>query len=353
MNPRLGVCIAAASAAIIAALTGCNYGTTSTSATPTPIPTSGPDTLYVQSSKVVLVYKHASVLNGVAFASSTLPTSDVSNPDIVYSPTNDVLWYPSANPHQTPGPAISTPIEVWTAASTKNGMNPDQLVPYTDGQGAGDYDSVHDLFFVSNTDGPVVQVYANAHLMTSVSLPATNLTLKIIDGGIAGTPRPQEMLYDPVNDRLFVSDYGTAVAVFDAFGSTAQSAAISHTNMTLTANRTLYGLFSPNGMAYAAATDTLFVAEPGRKQLDVIHNAGTKSGPVGHAQTISSFSTGPTGLAYDNVRDLLFAYDPLQIWVIPAPGVASGPVNDIVNRRAFFDSAVELVGFGLAVDTTH
>jgi hypothetical protein len=355
MNPRLGVCIAATSAAaIIGALAGCNYGSTSTSPTPTPIPTSGPDTLYVQdaSSKTVRVYLHAAVLNGVAFASATLPTSDPSNPDLIFSPLFNVLWYPSAYPNQTIGPPMSTPIKIWNAPSTKNGANPDVQVPYSNGQGTATYDATHDLLYVANVNGPTLQVYKNAHVMTAASVPAANITITITDAGVAGTPRAQELLYDPVKDRLFVSDMGTVVASFDNFGAAAQTAVTSSTNPTIPASREILGLNSPDGMAYSAANDILFVGEISRKQINVIHNASTANGPNGHGQLITNFSTGPTGIAFDAVRDLLFVYDPLVIWVIPAPEVASGNVNLVVNRRQFFDSASELVGFGLAVDTT-
>lgn len=349
MNPRLGVSIVLACAIAAAIAAGCN-NKNSISPTPSPTPIgTGPDTLYVQDggSKTVRVYKHASNLNGIAVASATLPTSDVSNPDVIYNPAFDVLWYPSAYPNPSGGPPASTPIRIWNAASTKNGTNPDQLVAYTNGEGTATYDSVHDFLYVANINGPTIQVYSSAHLMTSASVPAANVTLTITDGGCGCTPRPQEMLYDPVNDRLFVSDLGTVVAVFDSFGASALGGG------TRVANREILGLNSPDGLAYSSGNDVLYVGEISRKQIDVIHNASTANGPNGHTQLINGFQTGPTGMAYDGVRDLLFVYDPLQIWAIPAPAAATGNVNAIVNRHQFFDSATTLVGFGMAVDTTH
>ena len=38
--------------------------------------------------------------------------------------------------------------------------------------GTAAYDSVHDLLYVANVNGPTIQVYSNAHLMTSASGPA-------------------------------------------------------------------------------------------------------------------------------------------------------------------------------------
>jgi hypothetical protein len=349
MNPRLGVCIVTACMAIAFFAAGCNNNTTTTStATPAPV-TTGPDTLYVQDggSKTVRVYAHASNLNGVAYPSVTYPTSDTSNPEIIYYEPDNILWYPSAYPSQTYTGVQSTPIKIWTAATTKNGANPDAQAPYSDGAGTAAYDSVHDQLYVANVNGATIQVYSNAHLMTSVSLPAASVTLVITDPGVVGTPRPQDMLYDPVNDRLFVSDEGTVVAVFDAFGASALSGG------SRTANRQIIGLYSPDGLAYSAGNDVLYIGEIARRQLNIIHRASSFNGPAGHAQVIDTFSTGPTGLAYDGPHDLLFIYDPLQIWVVPAPAVASGNVNNITNRHLFFDATTELVGFGMSVDPVH
>src|ERR1700737_1162828 len=88
MNPRLGVCIFLTCTMVAAFAAGCNK-TTSIAPTPSPTPIgTGPDTLYVQDggSKTIRVYKHASGLNGIAVASATLPTRDVSNPDVIYNP---------------------------------------------------------------------------------------------------------------------------------------------------------------------------------------------------------------------------------------------------------------------------
>ena len=148
------------------------------------------------------------------------------------------------------------------------------------------------------------------------------------------------------------------VAVFDNFAATAASAAASMTDMTVPASREISGLNQPDGMAYSPANDILFIGEHSFKQIDVVHRASTFSGPQGHSQVITGFGTGPTGLALDAPRDLLFSYHPNNgtgggVDVIPAPEVASGNVNAIPNKRNFFDNLVPLSGFGIAVDTTH
>ena len=349
MNPRLGACLAAACAAITFFAAGCNNSTTTTTtATPAPV-TTGPDTLYVQDggSKTIRAYAHASSLNGVAYATALYPTSDPSNPDIVYYEPYNILWFASAYPNATYTGVESTPVRIWYGASAANGANPTALTPYADGSGAVTYDSTHDLLFVGNVDGPTIQVFATAHLMTNVSLPAANVTLSITDPGVVGSPRAQVMLYDPVHDRLFVSDEGTVVAVFDNFGSTALSGG------TRTANRQMIGFDSPDGLAYSPVNDVLYVGEVSRKQMSIIHNASTANGPTGHTQVVNGFLTGPNGLAYDDVHDLLYIFDPSYVWTLPGPAVASGDVNTIVNRHQFYDSTVNLYGFGLSVDTVH
>jgi hypothetical protein len=318
-------------------------------------PSPGPDTIYVQTSfnKQIRVYKNASCLNGLSFASEVLPNNDTANGDVVYDPASDTLWYPQAYPYATFGPQASTPVEVWATASKDNNMPPTATVPFKNGFGAAAWDSVHNLLFVSVATGPQVSVFANATTMTSASAPAAVITLTIVDGGSGATPRPQEMLYDPVGDRLFVSDAGTVVAVFDSFGAHAQAAVTGHTNPTIAANRYIQGLTSPDGLAYAQPADTLFVGEQfTNNDVLIIGSASTINGPVGHVPSITKFSK-PGGMQFDAARGLLFVYDTSAIWVIPNALVASGPVSGIAKVHEIVDGSVQLAGFGIALDTTH
>lgn len=364
MNPKLGICFALA--CIIAA--GGSYGChSSTSTSPTPIPTAtgtGPDTLYVQTAQgntsgQVRIYQHASTDNGFVLAAAQLPTSDISNPDVVFSPLYNVLWYPSAYPQPSPGMNLSTPVRVWNNPLGESGMNPNALVAYKNGQGTATYDVTHDLLFVANVNGPTIQVFATAHSMNGSSVSAANITLTITDPNVVGTPRAAEMLYDSGSDRLYVSDLGQVVAAFDNFGSQAQTAVTSHTNPTIPASREMSGLFAPQGMAYAPANDILYVSEHHLVQgqtigrVNVVHNASTASGIVAHNQVVNGFTSGPTGMTYDGVRDLLFVYDGSIIWVVPNPENASGNVANINNHREIGDASVSLAGFGITVDTTH
>jgi hypothetical protein len=364
MNPKLGICFALACIIAAGGAYGCH---SSTSSSPTPTPTAtgtGPDTLYVQTAQSstsgqIRIYEHASSLNGGVVASTVLPTSDISNPDVVYSPLYNVLWYPSAYPGQKSGGNYSTPIRIWTNPTADGGMNPNVLVPYTNGQGTATYDVTHDLLYVANVNGPTIQVFANAHSMSASSVAAANITLTITDASAPGTPRAAEMLYDPVNDRLFASDLGQVVAVFDNFGAQAETAVTDSTNPTIPASREMTALFAPQGMAYSASNDILYVSEHhlinGETigQIDVVHHASTANGITAHGQVINGFTSGPSGMTYDSLRDLLFVYDGSEIWVIPHPEVASGSVTSITNHRVISDQSVLLSGFGITVDITH
>lgn len=343
MNPRLGIALFAACSLAAAAIAGCGkYGTSATAPAPSPSPSGSlaPDTLYVQdaTSRTVRVYKGASQLNGGAFAAATLPTSDNANPDVVYSPALDILWYPNQTTNQ---------VDVWCAASTDNGKAPNNMVPLASQEGTAAYDPNHNLLYVAQNTTNVVTVYKNASSMCSGVPAATTVALNIVDGTLPGTPRPQELLYDPVSDRLFASDAGAVVAEFDGFGAAVVGGATA-----LAANREIGGLFSPDGLAYNAAQDTLWVVELNKKQVDVIKGASTVNGPDAHTRTITGFSS-PTGEAYDAVRDILFVYDQLDIFVFPNATTAAGSRDSVPNRRVIFDNSVALSGFGMAVDTTH
>src|SRR5579864_2955330 len=140
MNPKLGICFTLACIMVASGGYGC-HSTASPSVSPTPTATgTGPDTLYVQAVQQIRVYTHASTANGFIPAAVVLPTSDISNPDVVFSPLYNVLWYPSAYPSQQGGGTFPTPIRIWNNPGAEGGMNPNALVAYTNGQGTATYD---------------------------------------------------------------------------------------------------------------------------------------------------------------------------------------------------------------------
>jgi len=347
MKFRYAYVLIALLAAIAANAAGCKGYATATSASPTPVPSisPAPDTLYVQdaTSRTVRVYKNASALNGAAGTALTLPTSDSANPDVVYDPVHDVLWYPNQTTNE---------VWVWTTASTDNGMNPNFKYPLSNQEGTEAYDPNHNYLFVALNNSNNLQVYQSATPGSGMSL-LKQVTLNFTDPAASSTPHPQEIYYDAQHDRLFMADNQNVVAEFDSFGANVA------TVTSVTSNRQISGLFSADGMAYNATTDTLFVGEggqfssSGKHQVDVIKNASTQNGPDSHGQTITNFSSGPSGLAYDTPRDILFVYDAPNIRVIPNATAASGSIGSVPNNRIIFDAVTSLSGFGLFVDTTH
>ncbi len=355
MNVRVGYAVLVAAALAVALAAGCSNSTTSSSATPTPAASGSiaPDTLWVQdaTSKTVRSYKGASTANTGLVATVILPTSDVANPDVVYDPLTDTLWYPNQSVPNT----TNNSIDIWTLATTRNNMLPTFTVTNADTnslEGAAVYDAVHHLLIVAHNNGNTVDVYANAPSMTNASLPAGFVTLNMTDSTAPGTPRPQEMLYDGVRDILFVADNGTIVAKFPGFG-TAAAALSGGTTIAQGQASAISGLGLGNGtgLAYNSASDILFVTEVSPPQISVIKTASSFNGSTTHSQTLTNFVQ-PKGLAYDVPRDILFVYDS-DIFVFPNATTASGNQNVWPNRRIIFDASTPLSGFGITVDTTR
>ena len=219
------------------------------------------------------------------------------------------------------------------------------------------------MLYVPINSSAAVEIYASASTLGTGgnTAPAASATLTINDPGIQypGPPRPQELYYDKTRDILFVSDFGTVVAVFDNFGAQALAAAMSHTNINLTANNEITGLVQTDGMAYNTSQDILFLVADQHGQLSVIQSASTTNGPAGHIQLVTGYSN-PKGLAYDDIRNILFVYDPGnpngqgQILSYPNATTLAGNQHSWAGRKGFVDSFVpSLSGFGIAVDETH
>jgi hypothetical protein len=366
MTPRSGIALFFAfSAVAFFAVGGCGK---STAPTPTPVasvsPSPFPDTLYVQdtNSHAVRVYKNASGQNGFAAASAVLTTNSISDDDAVYAPDKDVLWVPLCAAGGCPDSAL--PVDVYTAASTLKNSGPTATsAPLANINGAATYDDNHDLLYVTVNNAPAIEIYANASTLGSPgnTNPAATATLNITDPGIQyqGVPRPQELYYDKARDILFASDFGTVVAEFDAFGAQAAAAAATHTNINLNSSRQITALIQTDGMAYNTTQDILFVVSDQRGVMTIISNASTTNGPVTHPQTSTGFAN-PKGLAYDDVRNILFVYDPGnpnsegQILIFPNATTLSGNQAGWKGRKGFVDGFVAgLSGFGISVDTTH
>jgi hypothetical protein len=357
MNLRVGYAVLVAGMALAALAVGCTNS--STSSTPTPTPTASgtiaPDTLWLQdsTSKTVRTYVGASALNGSVIATAALPTSDTGNGDVAYDPATNTMWYPNQT---VPAPPPNT-IDIWTMASTRNNVLPTFVIgPNGNTQnleGAAAFDPIHNLLYIAFNTSNTIDVYTNATAMTNLSTPAGHITLNMVDGGVLGTPRPQELLYDPVHDIMFVNDNGTVCAKFSSFFATKASLAIGGATIPATSTSQISGLALGNGagLAYNSALDILFVTEVTPPEVNIIKSASSFNGATTHVQTLTGFSQ-PKGLAYDSIRDILFVYDS-AVFVFPNGTTASGSQLSWPNRRVIFDASTGLSGFGIYVDTTH
>ncbi|HZV78459.1 MAG TPA: hypothetical protein VFF60_02480 [Candidatus Binatus sp.] len=355
MNVRVGYTVLVAVALGIALSAGCSNSTPSTSPTPTPHVSGSfaPDTLWLQdaTSKTVRAYRGASAVNGAAVPQVVVNTSDNANPDVVYDPVSDTLWYPNQSVPNT----TNNSVMIWTTATTQSGKLPAFTVTNANMdhlEGAAVFDKVHNLLIVAHNNSNTVDVYSMATAMTGASVPAGHVTLNMTDPSAPGTPRPQEMLYDAVHDILFVADNGTIVAKFPGFGAAA-GALSGGTTIAQSMGTAISGLGLGNGtgMAYNAGSDILFVTEISPPQINIIKAASTFNGATTHSQTLTNFVQ-PKGLAYDEVRDILFVYDS-DVFIFPNATTASGNQNSWPSRRVLFDISVALSGFGITVDTTR
>jgi len=357
MNLRVGYAVLVAGMALAAFAAGCSNSSSPSTPTPTPTAsgTTAPDTMWLQdaTSRTVRVYKGVSTANGGLIATAALPTNDTGNPDVVYDPASDTLWYPNQT---VPAPPPNT-IDIWTMASTRNNM----LATFVIGpngntqnlEGAAVFDPVHNLLFVAKNTSNTIDVYTSATTMNAASVPAGHITLNMTDGGILGTPRPQEMLYDPVRDIMFVNDNGFVCAKFNSFYTSAASLATGGATIPISSTTQISGLGLGNGagLAYNSVQDILFIVEVSPPQISIIKTASTFNGATTHSQTLTGFSQ-PKGLGYDAVRDILFVYDS-DVFVYPNATTASGNQLAWPNRRVIFDASTGLSGFGIYIDTTH
>jgi hypothetical protein len=356
INARVGLVLLVAGLLACAVVAGCTNSSSNTTPTPTPTVSGSiaPDTLWLQdaTSRTVRSYKGVSTASGGQIASVVLNTNDNARPDVVYDPASDTLWYPNqTNPNGT-----NNTIDIWPLASTRGTTGTNPIITVASGntnnlEGAAVWDSVHNLLVVAHNTTNTVDIYTGATAMTAASVPAGFVTLSMTDGGVVGTPRPQEMLYDPASDILFVADNGTVCAKFNGFGAWANSHLGTTTALIATTQITDSNLGLATGLAYNHALDVLFTTDQSGT-INVVKTASTFNGATTHTQTITNF-TAPSGLAYDSVRDILFIYDSGAVIVLPNGSTASGNENSWPGRHVFFDFGTSLSGFGIYVDTTH
>lgn len=197
-------------------------------------------------------------------------------------------------------------------------------------------DAIHHKFFVSDTDNNRVLVFdldnSNGFLDHYADYVIGQQTYSLTDanqGGSVGSSTlnaPTSLLYDAVNQRLYVSDTGNnRVLIFTSQITQNDQAAnyvLGQTNFTRNApSATSTGLASPEGIAVNGSTNTLAVTDRDNNRVLVwttppVSNGVAASFVVGQSSfTSSGFGTSatalhtPRGVSYDNNSGYLYVAD--------------------------------------------
>ena len=244
------------------------------------------------------------------------------------------------------------------------------------------YDAVNDRLFVTDSGGPRVLVFNTATITNGMNAAyelgqpsgGTAFTSQGAHLTASGFYAPTGIAYDPVNSRLFVSDYSySRVTVFNvAPGTIANGEAASYvigqtlftTQPTL---KTQSGLSNPENVAYDAVNSRLFVADGGNARVTVYNVApGTiasgenASYVLGQANFVSGGSNegggtptqsgmcDPKSLSYDATSGRLFEADNCNERVmvfntLPAPIVNGMNASNVLGQVNFANTGLNTV----------
>ena len=194
------------------------------------------------------------------------------------------------------------------------------------------------LVFAAHPDrmrnGPEAIAVLGQPNFTSIT-PATtavgiNLDTRVGTGITPTRPRGTGLAYDPVHDRLFVSDGGNhRVLGFDVAPNRLRSGMPASVVLgqpdftTRGSNSTLTGLYQPAALLYESKQHRLFVADGNNNRVlvfdarpDALTNGAEPTVVIGQpdfntfgAGRSQKIIDGPDGLAYDYVNDRLFLSD--------------------------------------------
>lgn len=183
-------------------------------------------------------------------------------------------------------------------------------------------------------NGPEAIAVLGQPNFTSIT-PATtavgiNLDTRVGTGITPTRPRGTGLAYDPVHDRLFVSDGGNhRVLGFDVAPNRLRSGMPASVVLgqpdftTRGSNSTLTGLYQPAALLYESKQHRLFVADGNNNRVlvfdarpDALTNGAEPTVVIGQpdfntfgAGRSQKIIDGPDGLAYDYVNDRLFLSD--------------------------------------------
>ncbi len=195
------------------------------------------------------------------------------------------------------------------------------------------YDSVNQRLFVTQAAANRVTVYnATSTIINGASAVAVLGQVNFTNSGFAATQAgvnyPTDVVYDGLNQRLFVSDGGNnRVTVYNATSTIINGAGavavLGQINFTSTAAATTQsGMSTPSGLAYDGVNQRLFVADGSNNRVTVynatstIINGASAVAVLGQANFVSSLGTTtqsgmnrPIDLMYDDTNQRLFVSD--------------------------------------------
>ena len=158
--------------------------------------------------------------------------------------------------------------------------------------------------YVSNQNTNSIVRFDNALTATGNIAPSATVsgTATTLDG-------PQYLAFDPVHDRLFVANVGTAtnlgtVLIFDSASTLTGNAA-----PTRTIGGTVSGLVSPSDVAYDATHDALYVLDATDVLVYNTISSSTKTGDIAPDRTINTSFLTLTAICLDVINDRLYVAD--------------------------------------------
>ena len=159
-------------------------------------------------------------------------------------------------------------------------------------------------FTLSNQNTNSIVRFDNALTATGNIAPSATVsgTATTLDG-------PQYLAFDPVHDRLFVANVGTAtnlgtVLIFDSASTLTGNAA-----PTRTIGGTVSGLVSPSDVAYDATHDALYVLDATDVLVYNTISSSTKTGDIAPDRTINTSFLTLTAICLDVINDRLYVAD--------------------------------------------
>jgi hypothetical protein len=197
-------------------------------------------------------------------------------------------------------------------------------------------DTQNDRMFVANRGGGSIMVVDNASARNGNITPD-----RVISGGNTVLSSPVDLAFDPVANQLYVAD-GTRILVFgSASAANGNVAPVRSFNMGVTIGSILLD----------TTNNILYVSDPADNVIDVLGSASQQDVVAVPSAIIAGPDTklsGPTGLALDAAGRLIVsnATAPVSITIYPSANTANGdvlPVATIVGANTKLSSPAQIL----------